>query len=112
MLAQHPKLELEASRIRLVDFGVYAIELELFAYILTSDGLTFLSVREDLLLKIAAMVESSGSGFAQPTQFIYLDGKSVAEVPIAHSDSQERAQLSEANAEHPADNKTIGKRTS
>ena len=111
LLAQQPKLELETSRIRLVDFGVYAIELELFAYILTSDGLTFLSVREDLLLQIAAIVESSGSGFAQPTQFIYLDGKSVAEVPIAHSDSQERAQLSEANAEHPADNKTIGKRT-
>ena len=112
LLAQQPKLELEASRIRLVDFGVYAIELELFAYILTSDGLTFLSVREDLLLQIAAIVESSGSGFAQPTQFIYLHGKSIAEVPMPHAESQERAQLSEANAEHPADNKTIGKRTS
>jgi MscS family membrane protein len=112
LLAQHPKLEIETSRIRLIDFGVYAIELELFAYVLTSDGLTFLSVREDLLLQIAAIVESSGSGFAQPTQFIYLDGKSVAEVPISRSDSREQVQLSEANADPPADNKAIGKRTS
>ena len=111
LLAQHPKLEIETSRIRLIDFGVYAIELELFAYVLTSDGLTFLSVREDLLLQIAAIVESSGSGFAQPTQFIYLDGKSVAEVPISRSDSREQVQLSEANADHPADNKAIGKRS-
>jgi MscS family membrane protein len=112
LLAQQPKLEIETCRIRLVDFGVYAIELELFAYVLTSDGLTFLSVREDLLLQIAAIVESSGSGFAQPTQFIYLDGKSVAEVPIPHSDSLERTQSSAANAEHPGDNKAIGRRTS
>jgi MscS family membrane protein len=112
LLAQQPKLEIETSRIRLIDFGVYAIELELFAYVLTSDGLTFLSVREDLLLQIAAIVESSGSGFAQPTQFIYLDGKSVAEVPISRSDSREQVQLSEANADPPADNKAIGKRTS
>ena len=73
LLAGHPKLESETARIRLVDFGVHAIELELFAHVLTSDILEFLSVREDLLLQIAVIVESSGSGFAQPTQFIYRE---------------------------------------
>jgi MscS family membrane protein len=112
VLAQHPKLETETSRIRLVDFGVQAVELELFAYVLTSDGLTFLSVREDLLLQIAALVEASGSGFAQPTQFIYVDSKSVGDGQIRRLDPRSQTQLSEANADHAEDNKTIGKRTS
>ena len=51
---------------RLVDFGLRAIELELFAYVLTSEILQFLTVREELLLQIAGIVEATGSGFARP----------------------------------------------
>ncbi len=109
LLAQHPKLETETSRIRLVDFGANAIEFELFANVLTSDMLEFLSVREDLLLQIAVIVESAGSGFAQPTQFIYLDSKSGAEDQIHSSDGREPS--SEADRETPTGNKGIGKRT-
>ena len=57
---------------RLVEFGPQAVELELFAYITTSDMTTFLKVREPLLLRVAAVVESSGSAFAAPTQFIHM----------------------------------------
>lgn len=79
LLAQNPKIEPETARIQLVAFGERAIELELFAYVLTSDYLQFLCVREDLLLQVAAVVESSGSGFAVPTQFVYLESKPEAE---------------------------------
>jgi MscS family membrane protein len=67
LLNDHPDIETSTARIRLMDFGVRAIELELFAYVLSSDWLKFLAVREDLFLQIAALVESSGTGFAQPT---------------------------------------------
>jgi MscS family membrane protein len=67
LLHDHPDVETSTARIRLMDFGVRAIELELFAYVLSSDWLKFLAVREDLFLQIAALVESSGTGFAQPT---------------------------------------------
>jgi MscS family membrane protein len=67
MLDEHSHIETGTARIRLVDFGVRAIELELFAYVLTRDYLQFLAVREELLLRIAAIVESSGTSFAQPT---------------------------------------------
>ena len=73
LLTENPMIETETSRVRLVDFGDRAVEFELFAYVLTSDFLEFLAVREDLLLQVAAIVESSGSGFAQPTQFVYMD---------------------------------------
>jgi MscS family membrane protein len=66
LLAERPEIETETSRVRLVDFGVRAIEIELFAYVLTSDFLEFLAVREELLLQIATIVEAAGSSFARP----------------------------------------------
>jgi MscS family membrane protein len=72
LLEEHPRVETASSRIRLVDFGAQAVELELFAYILTADGATFLAVREELLLKIAEIVESAGTSFSRPTDFVYL----------------------------------------
>lgn len=75
MLDERTDIEAGTSRIRLSDFGVRAIELELFAYVLTSDWLKFTAVREDLLLQVAMIVESSGTGFAQP---VVLDDQSIA----------------------------------
>jgi MscS family membrane protein len=73
LLEQDSRLEAGSSRIRVVDFGSHAVELELFAYVLTADVPEFLGVREDLLLHVAEIVESSGTGFAQPTQVVYKE---------------------------------------
>jgi MscS family membrane protein len=72
ILVEHPTVEKESARVTLVEFGPQAVEFELFAYITTSDMTTFLKVREHLLLRVAAVVESSGSAFAAPTQFIRM----------------------------------------
>jgi MscS family membrane protein len=73
VLDESAHLESATSRVRLVAFGAEAIELELFAYVLTADFSRFLELREELLLKIASVVEAAGSGFA-PTRFISLQG--------------------------------------
>jgi MscS family membrane protein len=73
ILEESPNLESATSRIRLVNFGAEAIELEVFAYVLTADFNRFLEVREELLLRIASVVEAAGSGFA-PTRFISVQG--------------------------------------
>ena len=70
---------MESSRVRLVDFSDRAVEIELFAYVLTADFSEFLAVRENLLLQVVSIVESSGSGFAQPTQFVYMDSHAGAD---------------------------------
>ena len=74
LLAQQPQLEGATARIRLIDFGSQGVELELFAYVLTSDYSTYLGVREQLLLEIAGIIESAGSDFAAPTEFIHVRG--------------------------------------
>jgi len=73
LLAENPKVERETAYVRLTDFGPRAIELELFAYVLTANWPEFLSLREALLLQVAEAVESAGSSFAGPTQFVYLE---------------------------------------
>jgi len=72
LLVAHPDLEADSARISVVNFGVRAIELELFAFVNTADMARFVAVRQDVLLAAAAIVESEGSGFARPTEFLYL----------------------------------------
>jgi MscS family membrane protein len=81
VLEAHPRLERESARIRLVDFGERAVELELFCHVLTSDATEFLAVREELLLEVAGIVEAAGSGFAQPTEFIYMNDSGEITAP-------------------------------
>jgi MscS family membrane protein len=95
ILAEHPIVEKESARVRLVEFGPQAVELELFAYIATSDMTTFLKVREHLLLRVAAIVESSGSAFAAPTQFIHMREDAIQH--DAHGEgAEEHAALRQA----------------
>jgi MscS family membrane protein len=102
LLRENSSFEAETARIRLVDFGASAIELEVFAYVLTSDALKFLAVREDLLLQIASIVESSGSGFAQPTQFVYLESTPSTDGRDRDSDGRKGGLLSPASIDPPA----------
>ena len=46
--------------------------MEVFAYVFETVQESFLAVQEDLLLRIMDLVESSGSGFAFPSQTLYM----------------------------------------
>jgi MscS family membrane protein len=72
LLLAHPKVHPDPARIRFVGFGAYSLDLELFSYIRTTDWDEFLAIREDLMLLIMDVVEKSGSGFAFPSQTLYV----------------------------------------
>ena len=72
LLEHDPAIDGKDAYVRLVNFGAAAIELELFAYVLTAEAEEFRARREELLLGIASLVESAGSALA-PTSFIQLD---------------------------------------
>ena len=46
--------------------------MEIFCYILTRDDSEFLAIREDILLRIMDIVDAAGTGFAFPSQTVYL----------------------------------------
>ena len=73
LTAEHRRVEQDTKRIRLVDFGERGMEIEIYLYVLTADTLTFYEIREKLLLEIVEIVETSGSGFAGPTEFLYVE---------------------------------------
>jgi MscS family membrane protein len=72
MLDHHPAIESGTSRVRVTNFAGAAFQLELFAYGTTGDWAQFTAIRQDVLLKIAEIVEASGTKFAAPTQLAYL----------------------------------------
>ena len=72
MLDQHPAIERETCRVRVTSFVGAAFQLELFAYGQIGDWKQFTTIRQDVILKIAEIVEASGTRFAAPTQLAYL----------------------------------------
>ncbi len=72
LLYAHPKIEAETARIRLVAFGASSFDMEIFCYVKTTDTPTFIAIREDLLLRILGIVESSGTSLANPSQTVYF----------------------------------------
>lgn len=72
MFDEHPMVESESARIRFARLGSSSFELDVFAYVLTSEYSRFLEVQEDLLLRIVDIVEASGTAFAFPSWTTYL----------------------------------------
>jgi len=68
----HPKIEADGARIRLVGFGESSFDLEIFCYIKTTNAAEFIAIREDILLRIMEIVESSGTSFANPARTVYF----------------------------------------
>jgi len=72
MLDEHPSIESGTSRIRVNDFSGAAFELALWAYAKTGDWAEFTAMRQDVILKVAGIVEAAGARFAGPTRLTYL----------------------------------------
>jgi MscS family membrane protein len=71
MLYAHPRIESDSAWVRLVRFGASSLDLEVFAYVLTSDYTTYLGIQEDLLLRCMDIIEASGTRIAMPSQTAY-----------------------------------------
>jgi MscS family membrane protein len=72
MLDAHSKVDTATARVRLISLGSHSLDIEIFAYIIAWDYAGFLEVQEDLLLRCMDIVAESGTGFAFPSQTLYL----------------------------------------
>lgn len=68
ILKHHVKVEIGALPVRFIGIGSYSLDIEIFAYILTSDFDEFLQVQQNLLLQIVDAVTDAGTALALPTQ--------------------------------------------
>ena len=73
LIDQHEFIEEENSRVRFLDFGEYAQELELYIYIKTTDFAEYLEHREDINLRLNDIIESAGAHLTVPVKNINLN---------------------------------------
>lgn len=59
--------------VRIADFGGSSIDLMLYCFTRSTDWGEWLRIREALVLEIKALVEKVGTGFAFPSQSIYVE---------------------------------------
>ena len=69
----HEFIDEENSRVRFLEFGEYAQELELYVYIKTMDFAEYLGHVEDVNLRINDIVESAGAHLTVPVKNINLN---------------------------------------
>ena len=72
LIEQHEFIDEEDSRVRFLEFGEYAQELELYVYIKTKIFSEYLEHREDINLKINDIVESVGVQLVIPARTSYI----------------------------------------
>lgn len=72
LIDQHESIDAESSRVRFLEFGEYAQELELYIYIKTQDFSEYLEHREDINLRLTDIVEAAGAHLTVPVKNIDL----------------------------------------
>jgi MscS family membrane protein len=76
-LKRHEIIDEEASRVRFLEFGEYAQEVELYAYIKTVDFIEYLQHREDINLNIREIMEAAGTELVVPANMTYFEGRDL-----------------------------------
>ncbi|WP_261824311.1 mechanosensitive ion channel family protein [Vibrio neonatus] len=87
LLLQHPMIEEEPVRVRLMGVGEYSININMMAYISCRDNEEFMAVQEDILFSMLTQVDSVGAKIAHSTQYQLFNKVS--------SDNQEQKRKAE-----------------
>lgn len=72
----HPRVfhsadDRDKIRVRFDGFGEYALNIAIRVYVKTSSYDEFFAIKEDILLRVVAVVEQAGTGFAFPARTLY-----------------------------------------
>lgn len=94
------RVEKESARIRFIGIGASSLQVEIFAYIKTTDYAEFLEIQEDLMLRIMDIIDVAGTSMALPSQITYLDRRNGHRADDRHliPDTAEQTALPEPAA--------------
>ncbi len=68
ILTGHPRVETGKMPVRFIGVGPYSLDVEVIAYVTTSDYEEFVALQQELLLKMLQAVEHAGTALAVPLQ--------------------------------------------
>jgi MscS family membrane protein len=96
VLSKNPKVEGPTSRVRILRFGDYAVEVEIYAYILERDWGNYLAAQEALILDVLDTLDRTGGALALPSQatIVTQDGWVNPDKAAAAKQAMESARAS------------------
>jgi len=68
MLTEHPKVSNDNIRVRFKEIGLISLDIEVFAYVMVNDYVSFLETAEELNFAIIDIISDAGAEFAVPMQ--------------------------------------------
>jgi len=72
MFHGHPRIDSDTVRVRFAGYGASSLDIDIRVYAMTREWNDFFAVQEDVLFRVKEIVEQSGTGFALPSQTLYL----------------------------------------
>ncbi len=88
LLGADRRIEQSSLRVRFINYGETALQVEIFSYVLTADFGKFAEAREEILLSIMKIVQGAGTNFSFPTPTsIYVEDKRSGHVEGKQSGS-------------------------
>ncbi|MCL5776907.1 mechanosensitive ion channel family protein [Limibaculum sp. FT325] len=72
MLCGHPSIDPETVTVHFAGYGSSSLDVSIRVYARTLDWNEFLAIKEEVLFRVKDVVEGSGTGFALPSQTLYL----------------------------------------
>ncbi|TRW25327.1 mechanosensitive ion channel family protein [Flavobacterium zepuense] len=97
ILYAHPMVNPDPAKVRFTGFNSASVKIEVYAYINAANFDAFQEVQEDLLLRMMDVVDASGTGFALPSQTVYLTRDKVPAEDKAATTSETVKQWKEEN---------------
>ena len=77
MFETHADVDPVPARIRFTEYGEHSLNLEIFAYITTSDFNEYLESVEELNLRILDIIAAAGTELALPARSVRLEGEGL-----------------------------------
>lgn len=72
MFHAHPRINSETVRVRFSGYGNSSLNITIRVYAMTREWNDFHAIREDVFLRVYDIITEAGTGFAFPSQTIYL----------------------------------------
>ena len=73
LLTTHDSVSRASVRVRFIRLGAFSLDVDVFAYLFATDWNQFLEIQEGLLFSISEIVSRAGTGFAFPSQTMYVE---------------------------------------
>lgn len=71
LLNEHPQVGETPNTARFVGFGTYSLDINILAFVMTTDYLEFLEITEQLNIRILEIIEAAGAELATPVQELF-----------------------------------------